>query len=886
MTTHATPSPAANPAPDEFAPRPGATLGDAPTSPSAVVAAIDLHDPRAADPAVAGSKAAGLARLQASGFEVPAGVVLPVGIARAWPARPADLANPAPATVRQSVATACDTLGGALAVRTSATWEDGATSAHAGATATVLDVSGVEDTLAAVRHCLDESARAQREHGATGEIAVVLQRLVPAEWAGVAFTADPVTGDRDVVRIAATAGLGEALVQGEVVGTDVTVRGATVDGDLAGLPPSLALEVAQIARRVESAFGRPQDIEWAAAGGTVHLVQARPITVLPIQPTLPTGNNWQKDTAHYPEPLTPFGWSLLHACEDQVRIVFDEMGLLVRGLEEAFVGGEIYGRILPAIGSPDDAGAPPPALVLGIAARVVPALRRRTATARRVLADNVQQRWIDDWHGRDRDMMLARSAALAAVDLTSLDDAALVRHLDAVVGTHAGRLHHPLPPDDAAVRAHAPAAPTGRRTNSAGTTPPSPPCWAGTHRRRAAPRTRWQSCGHEFAAPTARSPRWRPSPAARSRPWPPSTPHSPTSWLPGWPSTAGRCSTTTPVSPCWRSGRPWSPDSPWRPRNRSTARGPTRWPDGPGLACPRPAVPSSTSALADARAIYPVRDDNTMVVGDRPMALLRRVMLEAGRRLAAADVLPTSADAAYLFIEELRAALARGDGETAGGSRGTTGSTGAGSAADETTQAGSAAAETTEAGSAAVETTDATVSAATTLGDLVARRRGEEAWARANPGPAYVGDQAPPPDISRLPAALRRVNEPILWGVSHEYPAPVAIPDDADALLAGVAASPGVAEGPVRVIRGHDDMHRLMDGDVLVCQVTSPAWAPVFPLASAVVADGGGVLSHAAIAAREHGLPAVLGTGTGTDTLQDGQRVRVDGTRGLVIAID
>ncbi|MEZ5165484.1 MAG: PEP-utilizing enzyme [Acidimicrobiales bacterium] len=170
--------------------------------------------------------------------------------------------------------------------------------------------------------------------------------------------------------------------------------------------------------------------------------------------------------------------------------------------------------------------------------------------------------------------------------------------------------------------------------------------------------------------------------------------------------------------------------------------------------------------------------------------------------------------------------------------------------------------------------------------DRVVRRRGEEAWTRANPGPAYIGEQAPPPDTSRLPAALRQVNEPVLWVVSHEYPTPDPAPDDADVLLAGVAAAGGVVEGPVRVIHGHDDMHRLVDGDILVCRVTSPAWAPLFPLARAVVADGGGVLSHAAIAAREHGIPAVLGAGSATTTLRDGQIVRVDGSRGLVFAVD
>ena len=154
---------------------------------------------------------------------------------------------------------------------------------------------------------------------------------------------------------------------------------------------------------------------------------------------------------------------------------------------------------------------------------------------------------------------------------------------------------------------------------------------------------------------------------------------------------------------------------------------------------------------------------------------------------------------------------------------------------------------------------------------------------RANPGPAYLGEQGPMPDISRTPAALRAVNEPILWGVAHEYPPPAERPDDDRVLLAGVAASAGVATGTVRVIRSHTDIDRLQPGDVLVCQVTSPSWAPLFPLATAVVADGGGVLSHAAIAAREHGLPAVLGTGSATSELHDGQAVRVDGTRGLVI---
>ncbi len=242
------------------------------------------------------------------------------------------------------------------------------------------------------------------------------------------------------------------------------------------------------------------------------------------------------------------------------------------------------------------------------------------------------------------------------------------------------------------------------------------------------------------------------------------------------------------------------------------------------------------AALDDARAIYPVREDNTIIVGDRPFALLRRWMLEVAGRLVDQGHLGSANDAAYLTVAELRRAIA-GD-------------------------------------------------AAPPFDETIRRRHGEEAWVRANPGPTYLGEQGTMPDISRTPAVLRAVNEPVLWGVAHEYPPPTTKPDDAAVLLAGVAASAGSTTGTVRVIRSHRDIDRLQPGDVLVCQITSPSWAPLFPLAVAIVADGGGVLSHAAIAAREHGLPAVLGTGSATTTLHDGQVVVVDGTRGLVLTVE
>lgn len=94
--------------------------------------------------------------------------------------------------------------------------------------------------------------------------------------------------------------------------------------------------------------------------------------------------------------------------------------------------------------------------------------------------------------------------------------------------------------------------------------------------------------------------------------------------------------------------------------------------------------------------------------------------------------------------------------------------------------------------------------------------------------------------------------------------------------LSGVAGSPGTVTGPVRVITGPSDFERLQAGDILVCQYTDPSWTPLFGLAAGVVADTGGRLSHAAIVAREYGIPAVMGAHTATSTLHDGHLITVN----------
>jgi len=100
--------------------------------------------------------------------------------------------------------------------------------------------------------------------------------------------------------------------------------------------------------------------------------------------------------------------------------------------------------------------------------------------------------------------------------------------------------------------------------------------------------------------------------------------------------------------------------------------------------------------------------------------------------------------------------------------------------------------------------------------------------------------------------------------------------------IKGYAASAGIYTGKVKVLCGQEDFAKLSKGDVLVCKSLTPPWTVLFPLAGALVTDAGGILSHAAIVAREYRLPAVVGTRTATSLLKDGDEVTVDGTNGIV----
>jgi pyruvate,water dikinase len=125
-----------------------------------------------------------------------------------------------------------------------------------------------------------------------------------------------------------------------------------------------------------------------------------------------------------------------------------------------------------------------------------------------------------------------------------------------------------------------------------------------------------------------------------------------------------------------------------------------------------------------------------------------------------------------------------------------------------------------------------------------------------------------------------RLDPPAIVGGSA--PRIAAPPRADDGVLRGAAASRGVVTGRARVIVDLEDADRLEPGDVLVCVMTSPPWTPLFGIAAAVVADSGDIGSHPAIAAREYGIPCVLGVRVATRSIPDGAFVTVDGAAGTV----
>jgi phosphohistidine swiveling domain-containing protein len=320
-------------------------------------------DPAAA-PALLGNKAASLAHLTGAGFPVPAGVVATAAAVADW--------DQASAQLRSAAAE----LGGRdqrFAVRSSAAAEDLAGASYAGQYETILD-AGLEELPDAVRRVFASAAsarvaayrQAHPQAGATAApagdpsgsgMAVLVQVMVAAEAAGVAFTANPLTGARDEVVISAVRGLGERLVSGQATGDQWVVRHGQARRTRAterAITADQARQVAALARRVQAHFGSPQDLEWAittdpsGTEGGLWLLQARPMTALPdpVDWTPPTPGYWMRNLRlgeWLPEPMTPLfaDWLLDRIDHGEQQATRDQVGAALE-FPHAAINGWYY----------------------------------------------------------------------------------------------------------------------------------------------------------------------------------------------------------------------------------------------------------------------------------------------------------------------------------------------------------------------------------------------------------------------------------------------------------------------------------------------------------------------------------------------------------------
>ena len=143
----------------------------------------------------------------------------------------------------------------------------------------------------------------------------------------------------------------------------------------------------------------------------------------------------------------------------------------------------------------------------------------------------------------------------------------------------------------------------------------------------------------------------------------------------------------------------------------------------------------------------------------------------------------------------------------------------------------------------------------------------------------------PPRALGKPPDVVTEVFSILLWGITTErvtdWLGVIDKPQDLE-LVKGLPGSPGIAEGPARVIRRVGELNQLRQGEIMVSPVTSPMWSPAFGVAKGVITDIGGMMSHTAIVCREYGIPAVIGTGVATDAIKTGDLVRIDGNEGTV----
>jgi rifampicin phosphotransferase len=234
--------------------------------------------------------------------------------------------------------------------------------------------------------------------------------------------------------------------------------------------------------------------------------------------------------------------------------------------------------------------------------------------------------------------------------------------------------------------------------------------------------------------------------------------------------------------------------------------------------------------LGEARLTYRLRDERGIYSDIWASGLMRRAVLAAGRRLATSGRIHDAEHLVDAGLGEMRSLLSDGQGPSA---------------------------------------------------DELAERFEYRATHSAKEAPPFLGTPPPPPpDPSGLPPGVARLMRATGLAMGEVFGSSEAQHDED--LLRGLAASPGVYEGPARRVSGPAEFGRIVQGDVLVTEATTEAFNILLPLLGAIVTDNGGLLSHSAIVAREYGIPGVVGTREATERIADGTWVRVDGDAGEV----
>ena len=819
------------------------------------------------DVEIAGAKAANLGELARAGFPVPDGFVLTTQAFKLFV--DANQLNPSsspelvefevmPEEVYHALLKAAHGFEDIpLAVRSSGVAEDQSGASFAGQYETILNVIGTEALLAAVKRCWASvfSARvaAYKESKAVvgvPDMALLVQRMVIADAAGVAFTANPVSGDLDEVVVSAVRGLGERLVSGQVSPDEWSIkdgRAVCRSSPEGAIDSAQARAIADMAKSAEVHFGSPQDIEWATSGGQLFLLQSRPITTLPSKevemvpvPVEEPPGFWERESSHFWQPPSPlFRTTYLPAQVAGVAAMCQALSLPFEKLDYRVIGGWVYQHMVP-IGGKDR--NPPPNWLMYLLIRVLPVMRSRVKGMARLIRDDFSSTYIDQWFNEWKPGQIERIAELRAVALPALSNQELDRHLAEVLAFigESAKIHGLVMGTE---MANAFLAFTCRDLFGwddeqtlhllSGLSPTTSSASLRLTRLsqmvREQPKLRQLLESGSEEQIVEQLPIIAPDFAREFASYQQDFGYRAVAFEVASPTIAETPDLTIGLilNQARRSVDPQI-DAEILARERSSA-----------LAAANDLLAHHSPQdrqrfgrdLNRAQRAYPIREDHEFYLGQAPLALLRYTALEIGQRLAQRDQLAERDDVFWLELPELQNALRTG-------------------------------------------------------GDyqpLVQHRKAERAWVEAHPGPASYGKPAGKPPASLFPGDAQVMMSGIIWTFDRaqaiEQSAQTQESGDA---IRGIAASSGTYTGTVRIVLNEGQFSKIKPGDVLVCPTTSPVWSMLFPSIGALVTDSGGILSHPAIIAREYRVPAVVATGNATQLLRDDQKVTVNGGAGLV----